>query len=89
MSNLELPPTLIAALRELITQARQQVSRSVNTLQVQTYWQIGRHIVEFEQDDEARAAYGKRLLAKLAEVLTAEFGKGFEASNLRYVRLFY
>ena len=89
MSNIELPPTLIAALRDLITQARQQASRNVNTIQVQTYWQIGRHIVEFDQDGEARAAYGKRLLAKLAEALTAEFGKGFDASNLRYMRLFY
>ena len=42
MSDIELPPTLIAALRDLITQARQQASRSVNTIQVQTYWQIGR-----------------------------------------------
>ncbi|NEO88048.1 MAG: DUF1016 domain-containing protein [Spirulina sp. SIO3F2] len=89
MNNLQLPPTLLDALRNLITQARQQVTRSVNTLQVQTYWQIGRHIVEFEQGGEARAAYGKRLLPKLAAVLTAEFGKGFDASNLRYMRLFY
>ncbi|MGB7413916.1 MAG: PDDEXK nuclease domain-containing protein [Thermosynechococcaceae cyanobacterium] len=89
MSNIELPPTLLDALRELILQARQQASRSVNTIQVQTYWQIGRHIIEFEQGGEARAAYGKRLLAKLAKALTEEFGKGFDASNLRYMRLFY
>jgi hypothetical protein len=37
----------------------------------------------------ARTAYGKRLLADLAESLTAEFGNGFDASNLRYMRLFY
>lgn len=89
MSNLELPPTLLDALRDLITQARQQATRSVDTIQVQTYWQIGRHIVEFEQGGEARAAYGKSLLAELAIALTAEFGKGFDASNLRYMRLFY
>ena len=63
--------------------------RSVDTIQVQTYWQIGRHIVEFEQGGQVRAAYGKRLLAELATVLTKEFGKGFDASNLRYMRLFY
>jgi predicted nuclease of restriction endonuclease-like (RecB) superfamily len=89
MSNIELPPTLIDALRGLIIQARQQALRSVDTIQVQTYWQIGRHIIEFEQGGQARAAYGKRLLAELAAALTGEFGKGFDASNLRYMRLFY
>jgi predicted nuclease of restriction endonuclease-like (RecB) superfamily len=89
MSNIELPPTLLEALRGLIIQARQQALRSVDTIQVQTYWQIGRHIVEFEQGGQARAAYGKRLLAELAAALTGEFGKGFDASNLRYMRLFY
>ena len=89
MSDIELPPNLLNELRGLIVQARQQATRSVNTIQVQTYWQIGRHIVEFEQLGEARAAYGKRLLTGLAENLTQEFGKGFDASNLRYMRLFY
>ena len=89
MSDIELPQSLLNTLRDLITQARQQATRSVNTIQVQTYWQIGQHIVEFEQGGEARAQYGKRLLKNLATVLTAEFGKGFDASNLRYMRLFY
>jgi len=82
-------PTLVGALGELIRQARAQVLRTVDTLQVQTCWHIGRHIVEFEQGGFSRAAYGKRLLPQLAEALTAEFGKGFDASNLRYMRLFY
>ncbi len=63
--------------------------RAVDRVQVQTCWEIGRHIVEFEQGGEARAAYGKMLLPRLAELLTREFGKGFDASNLRYMRLFY
>jgi len=50
-------------------------------VQVQTCWEIGRHIVEFEQGGENRAAYGKKLLSSLAENLTREFGKGFDASN--------
>jgi len=54
---------LVNTLRDLIRQARQQVLRSVDTIQVQTYWQIGRHIVEFEQGGQARADYGKRLLS--------------------------
>ena len=56
---------LLEALRVLIVQARQQVLRHVDDVQVQTYWHIGRHIVEFEQGGQARAAYGKRLLPQL------------------------
>jgi predicted nuclease of restriction endonuclease-like (RecB) superfamily len=74
---------------ELIRQARRKVLRAVDTIQVQTCWQIGRHIVEFEQEGARRAGYGKQLLSTLATALTAEFGKGFDASNLRYMRLFY
>ena len=83
------PAGLLEALRGLIQQGRQQALRAVDMVQVQTCWEIGRHIVEFEQGGEARAIYGKKLLPKLAEVLTREFGKGFDVSNLRYMRLFY
>ena len=82
-------PPLLDALRGLIVQARQQVLHHVDVVQVQTYWQIGRHIVEFEQGGQARAAYGTRLLPQLGQALSREFGKGFDASNLRYMRLFY
>ncbi len=81
--------TLLGSLGGLIREARKQALRAVDAIQVQTCWQIGRHIVEFEQGGEARAAYGKRLLPELAKSLTTEFGKGFDASNLRYMRLFY
>lgn len=56
---------------------------------VQTCWEVGRHIVEFEQDGQARAAYGKRLLPRLSEALAAEFGRGFDERNLRHIRSFY
>jgi hypothetical protein len=79
---------LIEALRVLIVQARQQVLRHVDEVQVQTYWHIGKHIVEFEQGGRARAAYGKRLLPQLGQVLSTEFGKGFDATNLRHMRGF-
>jgi predicted nuclease of restriction endonuclease-like (RecB) superfamily len=81
--------SLLDNLGELIREARQKVLRAVDTVQVQTCWQIGRHIVEFEQEGARRAAYGKRLLATLAKVLTSEFGKGFDERNLRYMRDFY
>lgn len=81
--------SLLGNLGVLIRQARQQVLRAVDTIQVQTCWEIGRHIVEFEQQGAQRAGYGKQLLATLAKELTGQFGKGFDASNLRYMRLFY
>jgi predicted nuclease of restriction endonuclease-like (RecB) superfamily len=80
---------LIRNLRDLIQDARKQVLRSVDAVQVQTCWEIGRHIVEFEQGGAGRAEYGKKLLSTLAEALTTEFGRGFDASNLRYMRLFF
>jgi len=81
--------SLLGNLGELIRDARQKVLRAVDTVQVQTCWQIGRHIVEFEQEGARRAAYGKRLLPTLAKVLTTDFGKGFDERNLRYMRDFY
>lgn len=80
---------MLEALRGLIVQARQKVLRAADTAQVLTYWQIGRHIVEFEQGGEARAEYGTKLLPRLAEKLTEEFGRGFDASNLHKMKQFY
>ncbi len=80
---------LLDALRGLIQQGRQQALRVVDMVQVQTCREIGRHIVEFEQGGETRAAYGKKLLPRLAEALTREFGRGFDDRNLRNMRAFY
>ncbi len=88
-SNTAVPSELLDALRSLIQQGRQQALRAVDMVQVQTCWQVGWHIVEFEQGGEARASYGKKLLPRLAQVLTREFGKGFDATNLRHMRAFY
>jgi predicted nuclease of restriction endonuclease-like (RecB) superfamily len=82
-------PSLLDALRGLIVQARQQVLRHVDVVQVRTCWHIGRHIVEFEQGGQARAAYGKRLLPQLGQALSQEFGKGFDERNLRNMRAFF
>ena len=81
--------SLLGELGSLIREARQTVMRAVDTAQVQTCWQIGRHIVEFEQGGASRAVYGKQLLVTLAKVLTREFGKGFDDRNLRNMRHFY
>ena len=80
---------LLGQLRALILQARQQALRAVDVVQIRTCWEMGRHIIEFEQGGAERAQYGARLLPRLAERLTVEFGKGFDTSNLRYMRLFY
>jgi predicted nuclease of restriction endonuclease-like (RecB) superfamily len=80
---------LLGALRQIIADSRQQVLRAVDVVQVQTYWHIGRHIIEFEQDGEQRAAYGRRLLPQLGQALAAEFGKGFDERNLRHMRAFF
>ncbi len=84
-----IPEGFFGQLRALIGEARQQALRAVDVVQVQTCWQIGRHIVEFEQNGAERAMYGARLLPRLAERLTAEFGRGFDASNLRNMRQFF
>jgi predicted nuclease of restriction endonuclease-like (RecB) superfamily len=84
-----LSTNLLHDIRLLLTQARQTLVQSVNTAMVQTYWHIGRLIVEDEQQGQNRAEYGKQVLAQLAESLTVEFGKGFDASNLRNMRRFY
>ena len=80
---------LCSEIAGLIRDARQTVRRAVNSAMVETYWQVGRVIVEDEQQGKAKAEYGKAVLKSLSVRLTAEFGRGFDASNLRYMRLFY
>ena len=80
---------LFTQLRTLIVSARQQAFRAVDTVQVRTYWEIGRHIVVFEQKGAQRAEYGTQLLERLAGKLSVEFGKGFDTRNLRNMRAFY
>jgi len=74
---------------ELLRQGRVQAGRAVNTILLQTYWQIGRHIVEFEQKGKEKAEYGTELLNRLSKDLTLEYGKGFSRSNIFQIRQFY
>ena len=80
---------LLADIRDLILSARRAVVRSVDTLQVLTSFEIGRRIVEHEQQGAARAEYGKRVLGELADRLTGEFGRGYSRSNLQNMRNFF
>ncbi len=87
--NLAPHSDLYVSIRDVLLTARTHVRQTVNDAMVQTYWQIGRLIVEGEQGGEARAEYGKRVLAELAKRLSAEFGKGFSVTNLKLFRQFY
>lgn len=73
----------------LVTEARKKVASVANTAQVYTYYEIGRYIVEDEQGGKAKATYGKGVLQRLSERLTAKYGEGWSYANLRSMRQFY
>ena len=74
---------------DLLHSVRQQAVRQVNLVMVHTYFEIGRMIVEEEQEGKGRAEYGKQLLSGLSKALTNEFGKGFSTTNIQQMRSFY
>jgi predicted nuclease of restriction endonuclease-like (RecB) superfamily len=82
-------PEFVAQVVGLLEQARRNSARSVNAIMTATYWEVGRRIVEHEQQGKKRAQYGKALLDRLAKDLTSRFGKGFSARNLLTMRGFY
>jgi len=73
----------------IIEEARRKAVKQVNTIIVQTYWNIGRLIVEGEQKGKERAEYGERVLKRLANDLAKKYGRGFSKSNLFLMRKFY
>jgi predicted nuclease of restriction endonuclease-like (RecB) superfamily len=80
---------LLGRITPILDAARGQVVRVVNHATVSAYWHIGREVVEALQRGGERAAYGKALIERLAQQLTARYGKGFSATNLGYFRQFY
>ena len=80
---------LFAQIKKVLDEARQQVARSVNTTIVKAYWQVGKYIVEYEQQGKGRAEFGKDVINRLSQKLIKEYGGGFSAANLRYMRQFY
>ena len=74
---------------QILETARHTAARAVNAVLTQTYWEIGRRLVEVEQDGQLRARYGEASIKRLAKDLTARFGRGFSRSNLEQMRLFY
>ena len=81
--------TLYDSVRAVLTDARTNAYRAVNFAMVEAYWRIGHLIVEEEQQGNSRAEYGTGLLKYLAQRLTADFGKGYNETSLKYMRLVY
>ncbi|MFA7446228.1 MAG: PDDEXK nuclease domain-containing protein [Flavobacteriaceae bacterium] len=80
---------LVGKISESYLAGQKRAVQAVNTSLVKTYWEIGQHIVEFEQDGKETAEYGKRLLERLSRDLTNLYGKGFNRSNLNNMRKMY
>jgi|GEM_PF-975555 len=74
---------------DLIQQARRSIERNINTAMTITYYEVGRRIIEKEQQGEKRAQYGKRIIKGLSGYLTDNLGKGFSVENLKLMRRFY
>ena len=81
--------SVINEIKQILTEAREKVARTVNNELLLAYWNIGRVIVESEQAGSEKAEYGKQLLKSLSKELTRELGKGFSRSNLQNMRLLY
>jgi len=90
IANLAMQPLAVYdRIRSILDEARKQSWQAVNTAMLLAYWEIGRAIVEEEQQGEVRAEYGKRLIHDLSQRLSTDFGKGFDRSNLQHMRVFY
>ena len=75
-------------IKEILEQARKRVYRNIQSEMVLAYWQIGKMIVE-KQGGSPRADYGEGLISELSIQMTKDYGKGFDATNLRKMRQFY
>lgn len=88
-NEIQIPKDMLTEIRDIMNSARQNVATQVNNELIVAYWNIGRVIVEHEQDSNERAKYGDSTLKQLSKALTKEFGKGFSRSNLQNMRAFY
>jgi DUF1016 N-terminal domain len=83
------PNQLAIRISELLISSRKSVLQTVNQTMTLTYFEIGKMIVEEEQNGNVRADYGKQIIKSISERLTNEFGKGFSQRNLEQIRQFY
>ena len=81
--------TLADDITNLIEEARNSSINLLSSMVVQTYWNVGKYIVEFEQKGNAKAKYGSALLTNLSKILTLKLGTGYSHPNLNNMRKFY
>lgn len=89
MNNIDKTSELFYSVKEVIVRAKQVAYRNNNSILLNMYWDIGKLIVTEEQQGKVKAEYGKAVLKKLSQLLTLEFGKGFDERNLNNIRAFY
>ncbi len=77
--------SLIANIEETVMKAKEKLAGSVNSTMTETYWLIGKYIVESEQNGNIKAAYGKGLLTTLSKELSLRLGKGYSRPNLNNI----
>lgn len=80
---------MISDIEALVNTSKNELATSINKVMTMTYWSIGKYIVEFEQDGNAKAEYGKNLLSTISKELTLRLGKGYSRPNLNNMRKFY
>ena len=80
---------LVDEIETTVSNAKKELAEKVNSVITQTYWTIGKYIVEFEQDGNVKAAYGSKLLTTLSHQLTLRLGRGYSRPNLNNMRKFY
>ena len=81
--------SFVDEIKRLVEQGRNAAYGAVNAVMIETYWQIGRRIVEQEQKGKERAEYGKQIIKTLSAELTRTYGKGWSVRNLQYFKSFY
>lgn len=89
MSEIVSSSQFVENIRLMVAKTREQIATTINTVMVATYWEIGKRIVEEEQQGKEKAEYGTTLIADLNRTLRGEFGKGFSERNLRYILLVF
>ncbi len=80
---------LLGNIGKLLEESRKSAIQKINNILVQTYWNIGKRIVKFEQGGKEKADYGSELLKRLSNDLKERHGKGFSKTNIYLMRLFY
>jgi predicted nuclease of restriction endonuclease-like (RecB) superfamily len=89
MNSPKIASAFFDEIRRILANARQSAYSAINSAMVDAYWQIGKRIVEEEQDGKGRARYGTFLIKELSRELTDEFGNGFDEREIRRIRQFY